>query len=275
MSSADLAVAFYPDVLRLAFAAGDEIMGVYHNDFAIEKKGDQSPLTAADLKAHEVLVHGLRRLKPELPVLSEEGALTPWSERGAWERYWLVDPLDGTREFVKRNGEFTVNVALIDRGEPILGVIHAPALGESYFGIATVGAFASRSHNPWHRLTARRPAADPPRVLASRSHSDARLERVLSRLAPHERLGLGSSLKFARIATGQADLYIRLGPTCEWDTAAGHCLLAASGGQVTTLAREPLVYNQKSSLKNPFFIAFADPGIVPDRLEETAGSGGG
>jgi 3'(2'), 5'-bisphosphate nucleotidase len=273
MHTTDLAVALYPDVLRLAFAAGDEIMGVYRNDFSIERKGDQSPLTAADLKAHAVLVAGLGKLKPALPILSEEGTEPPWTERQSWERYWLIDPLDGTREFVKRNGEFTVNIALIDQGEPVLGVMHAPALGESYFGIAGVGAFASRSHNPWHRLRGRRPAAHPLRVLASRSHSDARLENFLSRLGPHERLGLGSSLKFARIAAGAADLYIRLGPTCEWDTAAGHCLLAATGGQVTTLAREPLTYNRKPSLKNPFFVAFADPAAIPEPLEDPVAGG--
>ncbi len=266
MRSIELACDLYPEVLKLARLAGDRILTIYKMDFAIEKKADRSPLTLADLEAHRILKEGLAGLSPGLPVLSEEGTEIPWAERQTWSRYWLIDPLDGTREFVKRNGEFTVNIALIEDGVALFGVIHAPALQESYFGLLGVGAFGSETGNPWGRLCCKSVGRVPPRVLASRSHSDARLEHFLEQLPPHERLGLGSSLKFARIASGAADLYVRLGPTCEWDTAAGQCVLEAAGGSVTTLDFNRLQYNQKPSLRNPFFLAYGDRRLLPERI---------
>ncbi|EQD72101.1 sulfite synthesis pathway protein [mine drainage metagenome] len=273
MRTIELAGDLYPQVLQLARLAGERILSIYKMDFAIEQKADRSPLTLADLEAHRILKEGLAKLPPGWPVLSEEGTEIPWSERRTWTCYWLIDPLDGTREFVKRNGEFTVNVALIENGEPIFGVVHAPALEESYFGLLGVGAFFSRHENPWRRLHCVSAGRALPRVLASRSHGDARLEHFLAQLGPHERLGLGSSLKFAHIASGEADVYVRLGPTCEWDTAAGQCVLEAAGGAVTSLDFNRLQYNQKPSLHNPFFVAFGDRNVLPDRIEMDAGPG--
>lgn len=273
MRTIERAVDLYPEVLELARRAGERILSIYQMDFAIEQKADRSPLTEADLEAHRILKAGLGRLTPEWPVLSEEGAEISWDERRNWFRYWLIDPLDGTREFVKRNGEFTVNIALIEEGEPLLGVIHAPALEESYFGLLGIGAFSSHNGNPWRRLRCAPAGSGKPRILASRSHSDPHLEHFLARLGPHERLGLGSSLKFARIASGEADVYVRLGPTSEWDTAAGQCVLEASGGFVTQLDFSRLRYNQKASLRNPFFVAYGDRHHLPERLEVEPGSG--
>ncbi len=273
MRTIELAGDLYPEVLALARLAGERILEIYQMDFAIEKKADRSPLTLADLEAHRILKAGLSTLSPRWPVLSEEDTAIPWQERRNWPCYWLIDPLDGTREFVKRNGEFTVNVALIEHGKAIFGVIHAPVLEESYFGLLGVGAFSARHTNPWRRLCCRPAGHAMPRVLASRSHSDTRLEHFIEQLGPHERLGLGSSLKFARIATGEADVYVRLGPTSEWDTAAGQCILEAAGGSVTTLDFKRLQYNQKPSLYNPFFIAFGDRKFLPDQLELAPGPG--
>lgn len=244
--------------LQLAIAAGAAILAIYRQDFAVEAKADDSPLTQADLAAHRLLLEGLRRLTPDLPVLSEEGADIPWATRRQWTRYWLVDPLDGTREFVKKNGEFTVNIALIDDAAPVLGVVHAPALdGLSWVAEAGQGSW-QRSGEQARRLRCRQPASAPLRVAASRSHLDARTAAFLDRLGPCERLGLGSSLKFCRIAEGVADLYPRFGPTSEWDTAAGQCVLEAAGGAVLRLDGSRLDYNRKDSLLNPDFIALGD-----------------
>jgi 3'(2'), 5'-bisphosphate nucleotidase len=244
----------------LAREAGAAIMQVYAQDFAVDTKDDDSPLTAADLAAHRVIVEGLDALTPDIPVLSEEDADIAWDLRCRWERLWLVDPLDGTREFIKRNGEFTVNIALIEHGEPTLGVVFAPALDYLAHAERDVGAFLREAGHDV-ALSTRRPAAAPLRVAASRSHLDARTQRVLERVGEHERLGLGSSLKFCRIAEGRADFYPRFGPTSEWDTAAGQCVLAAAGGVVLGVDGAPLRYNGKPSLLNPDFLALGDPDL--------------
>lgn len=245
--------------IALALRAGAAILQVYADPFEVERKADASPLTAADLAAHRILVSGLRALCPELPVLSEESAAIAWSERRTWTRYWLVDPLDGTREFVKRNGEFTVNIALIDDHRPVLGVVHAPALGETAFAVSGGGAY-TRCADGDLRLHVRRPEA-PLRVAASRSHLDARTAAVLARMGEPQTIGLGSSLKFLRIAAGEIDVYPRFGPTSEWDTAAAQCILEAAGGVVLALDGTPLRYNRKDSLLNPEFIALGDASL--------------
>jgi 3'(2'), 5'-bisphosphate nucleotidase len=256
MDNNDL-LEFLPAVLVAARSAGRVILEVYRGEFGVTTKSDRSPLTEADLRAHAVLHAALTALGPGWPVLSEEEQAPGWDERRQWSRYWLIDPLDGTREFVKRNGQFTVNVALVEGHRPRLGVIHAPALSETFFGIPGIGAFASRNDDPWERLRGARSHAeeDGLRVLASRSHDDERLEGWLSDLGPHRRIGLGSSLKFCRLAAGEADLYVRLGPTSEWDTGAGQGILEAAGGWVCDLAGRPLAYNTRAELKNPFFVA--------------------
>ena len=247
-------------VVDIAIAAGAAIMGIYSQDFAVEHKDDRSPLTAADLASHHLIVDGLRRLTPELPVLSEESASIAWEERRGWTRYWLVDPLDGTREFVKKNGEFTVNIALIENGETVFGVVYAPALEELHYGIRGVGAFV-RDGDEDVPILSRKPASPPLRVAASRSHLDERTAAAMRRMGEVESQGLGSSLKFCRIAEGRMDVYPRFGPTSEWDTAAAQCVLEAAGGAVLTLDGQPLRYNHKESLLNPDFIALGDAGL--------------
>ena len=240
----------------LARAAGHEIIKVYEADFAVEHKEDRSPLTAADLASHRTIVAGLEALAPQLPVLSEESAEIPAHERARWSRYWLVDPLDGTREFVKRNGEFTVNIALIDDGRPVIGVVQAPVTGELWYAWAGGGAWSEHGAAP--RRIATRPRATPLVVAGSRSHASAREAALLERVAPIEKLALGSSLKFCRIAEGAADLYLRLGPTSEWDTAAAQCVLEEAGGAVTDLAGRPFRYNVRDTLLNGDFVACGD-----------------
>lgn len=243
-------------------AAGKAILEVYHGDFAVQTKVDASPLTAADLAAQRVIMDGLAALEPRLPVLSEEGEAKPWSERQSWSRYWLVDPLDGTREFVKRNGEFTVNIALIDEHHSVLGAVLAPVTGELYVAAQDQGAWLqSREDGDWQPLRTR-PLALPPRVAGSRSHGGVQSE-VLQQLIgeDYELVPLGSSLKFCLIARGEADVYLRLGLTSEWDTAAAQCVLEQAGGAVLDLAGQPFRYNRGESLLNPEFIAVGDSSV--------------
>ena len=247
-------------VIAIARDAGAAIMEIYKQDFTVEHKNDRSPLTQADLAAHRIIVAGLEKLTPDVPVLSEESASLSWAERQAWKRYWLVDPLDGTREFVKKNGEFTVNIALIENHEPVFGVVYAPALDELHYGERGLGAFARMAGNDV-ALHTRRPAVSPLRVAASRSHLDERTAALLAKLGEIETASMGSSLKFCRIAEARIDLYPRFGPTSEWDTAAAQALVEAAGGAVLTLDGEPLRYNGKDSLLNPYFIVLGDPAL--------------
>jgi len=255
------------DVAAIARRAGEAILAVYAGDFAVAHKEDRSPLTAADLAAHRIIVEGLSRLTPALPVLSEESATLPAAERLAWSRYWLVDPLDGTREFVKRNGEFTVNIALIDAHRPRLGIVHAPVGGALWYAWEGGGAHLQQAPDQAARRLATRTAATPLVIAGSRSHASPRETDLVGRLGPVERLPLGSSLKFCRIAEGAADLYLRLGPTSEWDTAAGQCVLEQAGGAVLDLHGQPFRYNTRDSLLNPDFIACGDASVDwPRRL---------
>ena len=257
MNHADLARA----CAAIARTAGAAIMRIYDADYTIARKDDASPLTAADLAAHHAIVDGLAALTPQIPVLSEESAeQAAWSERRGWGRYWLVDPLDGTREFIKHNGEFTVNIALIEDSAPTLGVVYAPALDEMYMAWQDGHAYAQ---TPQHGIVAisTRPRMTPLVVAGSRSHADPRMLTALDKLGTHELISLGSSLKFCRTAQGEADLYVRYGLTSEWDTAAGQCVLEQAGGGVTRLDGSRLTYNTKESLLNPDFLAFGDKAV--------------
>jgi len=260
----ELAHALMPTVDR----AGAAIMQIYASAFAVERKADDSPLTLADLESQRIIMETLRALTPDIPVLSEECAQAPWSERQRWRELWVVDPLDGTREFVKRNGEFTINIALVVDHEPVLGIVAAPATGLVYWGAAGVGAFtAHRGATP----TAIHVAAPhvPLRVVGSRSHASPATTAYLTQLGPHDTTGVGSSLKFCLLAEGKADLYVRFGPTSEWDTAAGQALLEAAGGHVTRLDGRRLLYNCRETLLNGDFVAFSHPNVllsVSDRL---------
>lgn len=253
-------------VEAIAASAGEAILAVYATDFDVVAKADQSPLTQADLAAHRIIVAALGELEPRLPVLSEEGADIPFRERAGWARYWLVDPLDGTREFVKKNDEFTVNIALIDHGEPVLGVLHAPALAETYAAARGFGAWRVRAGQ--RRRIRTRAAPQRPVYILSRSHRDADISALLARLPPHEAMASGSARKFGLVAEGAADLYPRTGATSEWDTAAGQCVVEEAGGAVLALAGlAPLRYNTKESLINPGFVVFGDRAFGwPQRL---------
>ncbi|WHZ20781.1 MAG: 3'(2'),5'-bisphosphate nucleotidase [Rhodanobacteraceae bacterium] len=252
---------FALETRQLARRAGAAILEIYAGSFAVEQKSDDSPLTAADMASHRVIVEGLRVLTPDIPVLSEESKSIAWATRRAWQRYWLVDPLDGTREFVKRNGEFTVNIALIENHAPVLGVVLLPVTGESYYGVAGEGAFLESAPGAMPRPIATRAAAAVPVVAGSRSHGSDRQAEVLARLGEHRLLSVGSSIKFCMVARGDADLYLRLGPTSEWDTAAAQCVVEQAGGAVLDLQGAPLQYNRKESLLNPEFLAVGDTSI--------------
>ncbi|MGD8689286.1 MAG: 3'(2'),5'-bisphosphate nucleotidase CysQ [Gammaproteobacteria bacterium] len=256
MSSTD--PALLKPLAEISEAAGREILKIYETDFDVETKGDDSPLTAADTAAHHLICERLAALTPDLPILSEESSDIPFEQRRRWDTYWLVDPLDGTREFIKRNGEFTVNIALIQDHRPVAGVVHVPALGFSYMGCQGVGAMRQEAGRAAHPIHVEVPARNPLRVVASRSHRNAETEAVLERMGAHELVPKGSSLKFCLVAEGGADFYPRLGPTSEWDTAAAQAVVEAAGGQVCTLDMQPLEYNRKESLLNPWFVVFGD-----------------
>ncbi|MCC6632981.1 MAG: 3'(2'),5'-bisphosphate nucleotidase CysQ [Gammaproteobacteria bacterium] len=247
-------------VIDISRRAGREILDVYGTDFEARAKADDSPLTEADLRAHRLIVAALSGLAPRLPVLSEEAADIPYAERSRWERYWLVDPLDGTKEFVSRNGEFTVNIALIDAHRPVLGVVHIPVSDTTYSGIPGQGAWREANDRGRLPIGVRRVMRPPLRVVGSRSHGNPALESALSTLGPHDLKPAGSSIKLCMVAEGSADLYPRLGPTSEWDIAAGQAVVEAAGGQVVRLADgTALRYNAGESLLNPDFLAYGDP----------------
>ena len=247
-----------PQIVAIADQAGQAIMAVYVDPGAsVVTKSDDSPLTRADLAADRVISAGLARLTSGWPLLSEEAAQIAYAERQAWQRYWLIDPLDGTKEFIKRNGEFTVNIALVEQGVPILGVVYAPALDVCYYAALGVGAFVKRggvAAQPIH-VQSHTPGL-PIKVVASRSHSDARTTALLEQLGAHECISMGSSLKLCLVAEGAAHFYPRLGPTMEWDTAAAHAVVKQAGGVVCDLAGNELEYN-KADLHNPEFLVMS------------------
>jgi len=231
-------------------------MEIYEGDHAVEYKDDNSPLTAADKASHEVIVAGLNKQFPDIPILSEEGRDIPYEIRKNWQRFWLVDPLDGTKEFIKRNGEFTVNIALIEENTPVFGVVYVPAQDKLYCGVVGQGAFVEvRGPRPEAKaIQVRQPDAEAGlTVVMSRSHPSPDLEAYLQDIKVAEALPVGSSLKLCVVAEGRADLYPRLGPTMEWDTAAGQAVVVAAGGSVLQTDGTPLEYN-KENLLNPHFI---------------------
>jgi len=243
-----------PPVLALAHAAGGAILTHYGPAIEVRRKEDASPVTAADEQAEEVILAGLRRLTPDIPIVSEEAFARGEIASEAPPRFWLVDPLDGTKEFLKGNGEFTVNIALIDRRQPVLGVVAAPALRLAYAGAGPGSAREWRGGSE-QAIAVRRPPPSGLTVVASRSHGDAHtLGRFLNGRVIAATRQAGSSLKFCLLAAGEADLYPRFGRTMEWDTAAGHAVLAAAGGRVRTIEGEELRYG-KQGFENPHFIA--------------------
>lgn len=242
---------------RIAGAAGREIMAVYATDFAAQAKADASPLTEADLRADAVIRSGLEAAFPGVFILSEESSTVPMGQVGT---FFLVDPLDGTKEFIKRNGEFTVNIALVHRGHVVAGVVFAPALDELYFAASGIGAFKHSAGVTKALAVSMYSEAEPLRVVGSRSHGADALQAWLAALPyEHSFVAAGSSLKFCRVACGDADIYPRLGSTSQWDTAAAQCVLEMAGGLVLDWAGNPLFYGLERSTLNPQFLAMGDP----------------
>lgn len=254
--------ALLPKVESLARKAGQAIMTIYARDFSIAEKEDQSPLTEADSAAHHLIIQGLEALHTGIPILSEED-LEGFSAPDDQGRYWLVDPLDGTKEFIKRNGEFTVNIALIEQGVPVLGVVDAPAMQIAYSAAQGLGA-SKLSYNDQGRETSRSPITamqqkpESWRVVGSRSHTSEAMQGWLERLPAYQMLPMGSSLKLCLVAEGEADVYPRLGPTSLWDTGAAHAVVLEAGGQVTTLEGHPLDYSDTTETLNPWFLVVAN-----------------
>jgi len=258
--------SFVDQVIALSQQAGDAILSIYHSHETISthKKADDSPVTAADIAAHNILLAGLQTLLPDTPVLSEEAHIPSFHERSQWQRYWLIDPLDGTKEFIQRNDEFTVNIALIDRGKPVLGVVYVPASHDCYWGGAEIGAYKLSQGKTVaiHTRTLSRDAHDNIHVVASRrhgtdklSHFENALNRAFHSVTYH---AIGSSLKLCLIAEGKADIYPRFAPTCEWDTAAAHAVVEGAGGVLQDLQFGHIGYNGKTNMLNPYFYVFGD-----------------
>jgi len=242
-------------VSEIAKLAGEKILDIYEQEISVEWKENDSPLTEADRRSHEYITSGLEKLQIKYPILSEEGKVIPYEERHLWRRYWLIDPLDGTKEFIKRNGEFTVNIALIDDGVPVLGVVYAPVLDVLYFASLESGAYKQVGSGQVERIkVCEYHEGDTWRVVASRSHMSEETEDLIRHLGKTELVSMGSSLKLCLVAEGAAHIYPRLAPTSEWDTAAAQCIVEQAGGMVVTPDMNPLRYNSKESLLNPHFI---------------------
>ena len=253
--------ALLPQICTIARQAGEKIMTIYQDptQWEVASKADESPITQADLAAHHHIVQALEQLTTVYPVVSEESALDEYSTRAQWTHYWLVDPLDGTKEFINRTGEFTVNIALIANNQPVLGVVYVPAQQRMFYAAQGCGAWLVEAEQAPQALSSR-PLSEPTgvRVVASRRHGAAAVEALLQKLPGHQCCSIGSSLKFCLLAQGEADLYPRLGPTSEWDTAAAQCVLEQAGGAVVDLKGQPLRYNTKADILNPHFYALGD-----------------
>lgn len=247
------------EVVFLAKQAGDQVLNIYQSDFTVEYKTDKSPITVADLASHDCICQGLRHLTPDLPIVSEESVPITFEKRQCWEKYWLIDPLDGTKEFLEKNGEFTINIALIEQNTPILGVIFVPSMNICYFARKGLGAYKqigqtqpkimhSRVYKEEQTITA----------VISRRHGMEQLKKFLAQFSSLNLLYCGSALKFCWVAEGLADMYPRFSPTFEWDTAAGQCILNEAGGVVIDNTGQELQYNRSSSLQIADFLAIAD-----------------
>lgn len=250
------------NALSIARLAGKKILDIYDSKYTIKHKQDNTPLTTADLAADKIIRTALRELTPEIPILTEESEVVAFSTRQQWHRYWLVDPLDGTREFIKRNGEFTVNIALIENHSSILGVINVPVLHTDYFAWRNAGAFKQSTEQTAQAIHTRKADLNNLTIAGSRSHANEKLKRYYEKLGDVEILSVGSSLKSCMVAEGVVDLYPRLGLTSEWDTAAAHCIVNEAGGHITQTDTAPLLYNTKDSLLNPEFFVFGDNNIA-------------
>jgi len=258
-------------VTTIAREAGKAIMEVYDTDFEVNRKDDKSPLTLADVRSHRIIADSLRTRYPDIPVLSEEGKEVPFEIRRNWDRFWLVDPLDGTKEFVKRNGEFTVNIALVENHTPVLGIIYIPVTGRLFVGNVPEGCWEITGAGRRKLRVAQMPALGAPvRILRSRSHPTPQLDEFLSVISSYQITNRGSSIKFCAVAEGEADFYPRFGPTWEWDTAAGQAIITAAGGVMLDLSGKPFVYNKQNLLNGPFIVSSSMEWLRKTGILETA-----
>lgn len=256
------------DILNIAIDGGKEILKIYQKNFNVDLKGDNSPITEADINANNLLKKRLIELEKNIPILTEE-SLVNWDIRRIWKKYWLVDPLDGTKEFVNRNGEFTVNIALIENNLPIFGVIYAPEKSLLYYGIKNKGSYKLITQDNINTLTEfkkiniNKNIASKIKIIGSRSHSNKDFQMwVEKNFSQYELISIGSSLKFCYLAEGTADIYPRLGPTSEWDIAAGHVILEEAGGNLKSFDNTEILYNTKENIINPNFLAYGNVAII-------------
>ncbi len=255
MNSDVLSADLIEKIKIISKLAGLEIMKIYKTDFKVDIKEDHSPVTLADKNANDVILNGLSNLSFKIPILSEEGSSISYKERSLWKSYWLVDPLDGTKEFIKKNDEFTVNIALMHENIPIYGFVYAPVNETLFWGGEGHGAFKAINNHPSQSITVKKDFLEPINIATSRSHSSEKMNLFLKQFKNYNLISMGSSLKICSVADGKVHLYPRLGPTMEWDTAASHAIIKASGGDL--IERNtciPLRYN-KENLLNPEFIA--------------------
>ena len=244
-------------LIEISKEAGKAILEVYNTNFDYQIKEDLSPLTKADTLSHNIICKRLKVLTPDIPILSEEDSDIPFNIRSQWKQYWLVDPLDGTKEFIKENGEFTVNIALIENNIPKLGVIYIPVSDEIFWGTNRYGSFYKNKNQDIERINVSKNIYNPIRIIASRSHPDPKLDSLLKEIKDYEVINRGSSLKFCLIAKGDADFYPRFGPTSEWDIAAGDAIVRFAGGYVLNTNGLTIKYNCNHSYINPNFIALS------------------
>ena len=243
------------EVLDISKEAGAVIMEVYQTAFEVELKDDRSPVTLADKLANSLILERLIKIDPSIPILSEEGQTIPYAERKEWVRFWLIDPLDGTKDFIKKNGEFTVNIALIEDHTPIFGVVYAPAIDLLFWGSLANGAWKKEANNPVQSITVATKIDKTVQIASSRSHLSSKMDKFVSQFVKYTLEPMGSSLKICLVADGSVHLYPRLGPTMEWDTAAAHAVLKFAGGEMIKVGTSSSLRYNKQELLNPEFIA--------------------
>jgi len=244
-------------LIEISKEAGEAILKVYNTDFGYQIKEDLSPLTKADTLSNHIICERLKALTPDIPILSEENSNIPFNIRSLWKQYWLVDPLDGTKEFIKQNGEFTVNIALINNNKPILGVIYLPVKNQVFYGGENYGSYCINNKLQENKIHVSRNDHSPLRIVSSRSHPSKELKTLLEKIENYQIISRGSSLKFCLIASGEADIYPRLSPTSEWDIAAGEAIVRFAGGKLISFDGRPIEYNKKETFINPSFISYS------------------
>ncbi len=256
------------ELLNIAIDSGKEILKIYDNEIIVNSKEDKSPITQADINSNNLIVSRLRKLEPNIPILSEEG-LVSWENRKNWNKYWLIDPLDGTKEFINRNGEFTVNISLIENNYPIFGIIYSPVKCALYYAIKNKGSYKIKTNtnlsslNYFDRININNEKKITTKIIGSRSHSNKEFKLwIEKKFTNFELISIGSSLKFCLLAEGEADIYPRMGPTSEWDIAAGHIILEEAGGKLKSFNNKDILYNTKEDILNPHFIAYGNISIL-------------